>query len=81
MEIDYRQYIFIAFVGQFHKRNCINDLITFIPIDIDECKLGTHDCHTNADCINKPGTFVCRCKYGFFGDGYNCTCKFIQKEI
>jgi len=30
--------------------------------DVDECFLGLHNCHENATCANKPGTFECHCK-------------------
>ncbi|KAL4228481.1 hypothetical protein ACF0H5_011528 [Mactra antiquata] len=40
--------------------------------DIDECQLGTHNCHENARCINTPGSFECRCKRNYRGDGVNC---------
>ena len=43
-------------------------------VDNDECTLGTDNCHnTLATCTNKPGSFVCKCKAGFNGDGVNCT--------
>lgn len=32
--------------------------------DIDECST-THPCPDNTRCINKPGTYDCRCKEGF----------------
>ena len=39
--------------------------------DINECELGLHSCHPDAVCMNKdPGTFGCKCKKGFIGDGY-----------
>ena len=37
--------------------------------DVDECMQETHNCHTNADCFNLPGTFQCRCKAGYQGNG------------
>jgi hypothetical protein len=37
--------------------------------DIDECALGFDDCHPDADCLNAPGGFNCRCKAGLAGDG------------
>ena len=50
-----------------HAGNCI---------DVDECSTeGT--CHPNADCENTIGSYECRCKYGFVGNGKTCeaTCK------
>ncbi|XP_037078652.1 LOW QUALITY PROTEIN: multiple epidermal growth factor-like domains protein 8, partial [Pollicipes pollicipes] len=37
--------------------------------DVDECRLGTHDCHENATCANTHGAFNCTCNVGFTGDG------------
>ncbi|XP_060558687.1 uncharacterized protein LOC132718978 [Ruditapes philippinarum] len=44
------------------------------PFDIDECKLGFHDCHEQARCINLDNTqnnvgFKCECKKGWEGIG------------
>lgn len=58
-------------------------------VDIDECDQGQHDCDTNANCINKPGTYDCDCKIGFTGNGTHCLGKlcpeqchlFCQKQI
>ena len=41
-------------------------------IDNDECELGTHDCDSDANCTNAPGSFVCLCKAGYSGDGVSC---------
>lgn len=40
--------------------------------DDDECELGTCDCHPAADCINLPGSYQCRCREGWRGDGSEC---------
>ncbi|EDS32341.1 laminin subunit gamma-3 [Culex quinquefasciatus] len=41
--------------------------------DVDECELGLHDCHAQAECINTHGSYTCRCRKGFLGDGIrNC---------
>ncbi|XP_015121638.1 multiple epidermal growth factor-like domains protein 8 [Diachasma alloeum] len=42
--------------------------------DVDECDLGLHDCHKDAQCTNTHGSYSCQCKRGFHGDGKeNCT--------
>ncbi|XP_030580184.1 fibrillin-2-like isoform X2 [Archocentrus centrarchus] len=40
--------------------------------DIDECEKGSHKCDMNAACINIPGSFKCRCRDGWVGDGFKC---------
>ena len=46
---------------------------SFIPhADIDECKLGTHLCHSNANCSNTDGGYNCTCMTGFSGNGTDC---------
>ena len=42
-------------------------------IDIDECKEGTHNCHSFARCVNIPGGYDCESHIGFEGDGVLCT--------
>lgn len=41
--------------------------------DINECFMGTHECHVDARCVNVPGGYECRCLSGWEGDGYTCT--------
>ena len=41
-------------------------------VDVDECALGTDDCHVDATCINKQGTYQCLCHEGYTGDGVDC---------
>lgn len=39
--------------------------------DVDECGLGLHDCHKDAICTNTDGSFSCKCRRGYAGDGKN----------
>ena len=43
--------------------------------DVDECSLGTANCHAQATCTNTIGSFVCSCKKGFTGNGTICNGK------
>lgn len=41
---------------------------------MDECSSPeSNECDPNALCTNTVGSYVCRCKKGFSGDGRNCT--------
>ena len=40
--------------------------------DIDECTSQTHNCHTEAECTNREGSFACACGEEFWGDGTEC---------
>uniref|UniRef100_A0AAV2MAJ1 Uncharacterized protein n=1 Tax=Knipowitschia caucasica TaxID=637954 RepID=A0AAV2MAJ1_KNICA len=37
--------------------------------DVEECRLGLHNCHPFATCINTPTSYECHCERGFTGDG------------
>ncbi|XP_068678399.1 adhesion G protein-coupled receptor L4-like [Montipora foliosa] len=42
--------------------------------DIDECNSPKrNECDPNAACINAGGSYTCRCRDGYTGDGQNCT--------
>jgi len=41
-------------------------------IDIDECSLGTNNCDVNAICTNTIGSYSCKCKPGYIGNGTEC---------
>ena len=41
--------------------------------DIDECSLETHNCDTEANCNNTIGSFECKCKDDYVGDGITCS--------
>jgi len=45
---------------------------------VDECLLGTDNCHINATCTNTPVSFNCTCNEGYFGDGVICEGDFVK---
>lgn len=40
--------------------------------DVDECSRSTHKCGSNSDCENTLGSYKCKCKQGYSGDGNFC---------
>ena len=36
-----------------------------MPLDIDECTTGVHNCTQNQQCVNRPGSFICECASGY----------------
>eukprot|EP00667_Euglena_gracilis_P000079 EG_transcript_79 len=43
-----------------------------VPQEIDECEVGSHNCHINAICTDLVSTFSCACKEGYYGNGVSC---------
>ena len=43
-----------------------------ICLDFNECEKKTHNCHPLATCVNEPGSYSCKCKPGYVGNGHNC---------
>ncbi|XP_028518807.1 uncharacterized protein LOC110251682 [Exaiptasia diaphana] len=41
--------------------------------NFDECSTGAHSCSVNAQCTDTIGSYMCRCKPGFEGDGRTCS--------
>ena len=52
---------------QLQNRPC-----SFI-LDVNECAENTYTCDQNADCVNTVGSYTCRCRARYNGDGYTCT--------
>lgn len=48
--------------------------------EINECQTDRHGCHANADCINTLGSYHCRCKKGYEGNGTVCTRKHLYLQ-
>nr|DBA21577.1 TPA: hypothetical protein GDO54_018188 [Pyxicephalus adspersus] len=49
--------------------------------DLDECKMGTHQCPSGQECINMPGTFRCllRCGPGFRPNAEGTACEDVDE--
>ncbi|CAN2390836.1 positive regulation of smoothened signaling pathway, partial [Pristimantis euphronides] len=50
----------------------VNSFFLFFYTGIDECALGTDDCHIDALCQDTPTSYKCVCKAGFKGEGTAC---------
>ena len=62
-------------IGRFNFSSIQIIKILIIFPDIDECRLGIHDCSRDALCSNTIGGFNCTCKDNFFGNGRSCFSK------
>ena len=43
--------------------------ISLVWADLDECQIGSFTCHARAVCVNVPGSYSCRCRPGYAGNG------------
>ncbi|XP_003378491.1 putative calcium binding EGF domain protein [Trichinella spiralis] len=59
-------------IGFNHKIICTNHKNHSTSSDVDECKAEQPPCHKDAICVNTPGSYLCKCKHGFTGNGANC---------
>ena len=46
--------------------------LLYLPSDVDECTIGTHNCDENAKCTDTDGSFECSCITGYYGPGDIC---------
>ncbi|XP_078575879.1 uncharacterized protein LOC144861749 isoform X2 [Branchiostoma floridae x Branchiostoma japonicum] len=56
-----------------HTCTCTDEWAGVNCEDINECTLGTDNCHAEATCSNTVGSFTCTCTTGYTGDGETCT--------
>ena len=66
----WRNYLHVSLNG---SRQLIFFACFFMPIDIDECVSGVHDCHSSASCTNNAVSYTCSCNNPYTGDGKTCT--------
>jgi hypothetical protein len=62
-----------------YVNSCI--ILICVCVDVDECALGTDNCHDNATCNNTDGSFECSCNDGYSGNGTSCESKRTVKAI
>ena len=55
-------------------------MLTYLPLDIDECEADTDNCDVNAHCNNTKGSFQCTCNTGYSGDGVVCEGWFLTRK-
>ena len=48
-----------------------------VAADVDECAEGTDYCHSIATCYDIQGSYSCSCKFGYQGNGFSCTGKYL----
>ena len=73
--VRYKRDIFVKNGNWELDSSVITNGLVFLFPDIDECAQPIHKCHRKATCVNRPGTYLCRCKIGYFGDGFDCLSK------
>ena len=55
-----------------HYGGIFTDSFSFLVEDFDECKAHEDNCGQHGTCVNNVGSFECKCKDGFEGDGISC---------
>jgi len=73
-----RTYIVRCFqVYKLYYTHCMNIACCADDVeDVDECSAGTHNCRDALmTCLNRPGTFICQCQYGYHIDKLAMTCE------
>lgn len=48
--------------------------------DENECEL-TDPCDRDAECINTPGSYQCKCNTGYAGDGHKCSGNLVTDSV
>ncbi len=48
----------------FNEELTLSDCSRHVLV-VNECALATHDCDSNAECLDLPAGFTCRCRAGF----------------
>ncbi|EMP25938.1 Putative TP73 antisense gene protein 1 [Chelonia mydas] len=73
-EFGYIRALVYDFTPDVPGRVMVAQRLFFIKKDIDECVEGMPmKCLPEAECINRYGSYFCRCPHGFEGDGlYSC---------
>ena len=43
-------------------------------VDVNECAIRADNCGENSVCVNKPGSFKCQCKNGYYKESGSKQC-------
>ena len=54
-----------------------SDTVLSFCSDINECQPFKNNCSREADCVNTEGSYACRCRPGYQGDGFTCVCEYL----
>ena len=61
------------------RKRYINAIVVYS--DVDECTASLPVCDVNAQCTNTNGSYACKCKNGFSGDGKTCQGLFSENRL
>ena len=64
-----------------YNRKLQPSFMTIFIADIDECASSdSNNCDVNALCTNTGGSYICRCKRGYEGDGLYCNGTYVISD-
>ena len=49
--------------------------------DVNECDSMNGGCPDNSECVNQPGSRLCRCREGFTGEGVLCVGGYVHGRL
>lgn len=68
-----KTYKFITVQTLLNLSFTVGKTYIYCCLDVDECMIGSDNCHRDAKCTNTEGSWECSCNQGLTGDGVDCT--------